>query len=160
MPIGRHLPTRYLADDVQHFFTKPPRLLWRHLIGIILHTFYYSWCEYTARALLAHSRARPLVACYHRDAKRVLRRFSSTAIGKVNFSAIVPPFFDYFISPLTFHFYYRQLPTIFSSKTSYHNNCCHTTNILDQWTEGKESKQEIRYSTKNTGKSIYLFPEY
>ena len=65
-----------------------------------------------------------------------------------------------FISPLTFHFYYRQLPTIFSSKTSYHNNCCHTTNIPDQWTEGKESKQEIRYSTKNTGKSIYLFPEY
>ena len=45
MPIGRHLPTRYLANDDQHILTKPPRLLWRHPIGIILHTFYYSWCE-------------------------------------------------------------------------------------------------------------------
>ena len=31
---------RYLTNDIQHIFAKPPRLLRRHLIGIIFH--YYS----------------------------------------------------------------------------------------------------------------------
>lgn len=37
MAIGRHLSTWYLADDVQYVVTKPQRLLWCHLVGIILH---------------------------------------------------------------------------------------------------------------------------
>ena len=39
--VGRHLPTRDLTDDVQHILTKRSRLLRRHLIGIVLHIFYY-----------------------------------------------------------------------------------------------------------------------
>ena len=46
--VGRHLPTRNLANDIQNSIAKRPRLLWRHLIRIVLHTFgYYSCCEYT-----------------------------------------------------------------------------------------------------------------
>ena len=40
IPIRRHLATRNLAHDVQHVLTKPPRLLHRHLIWIVLHSLY------------------------------------------------------------------------------------------------------------------------
>ena len=37
--VCRHLSARNLAHDVQHILTKPPRLLRRHPIGIVLHSF-------------------------------------------------------------------------------------------------------------------------
>lgn len=41
IPIRRHLATRDLAHDVQHVLTKPPRLLHRHFIWIVLHSLIY-----------------------------------------------------------------------------------------------------------------------
>ena len=38
MAVGCHLPTRNLQNDIQHILTKPPRLLWRHPVRIVLHT--------------------------------------------------------------------------------------------------------------------------
>ena len=38
MSVGCHHTTRNLSDNVQHIFAKPPCLLCRHLIGIVLHT--------------------------------------------------------------------------------------------------------------------------
>ena len=37
VPVGRHLSTRNLRDNVQHIVTKHPCLLRRHPIGVVLH---------------------------------------------------------------------------------------------------------------------------
>ena len=49
MSVRRHPATRNLAHDVQHILTKPPRLLGRHLIGIVLHSHWSRECPVGAK---------------------------------------------------------------------------------------------------------------